>query len=624
MDELDLTNTISPHERGLACVGELRAAQLSILDHLRAGLDVLTAAPGHRALPGTAHGLYERPSMQLSVRLARELQSHLVLAFAADIDALPKGSLWGELLLAWATALRSGDARVRFWDQSPLYTRLISRPDKSLVFAEPVHDDFSLGNELRLNLTGDEHLRARRWFHELFEHSQDISQEVVSCIDESWAGNTISARDAYLKVLATYFDEVLQSLDRDIDTNPMLSHLTEFQVEAYHYAKFILRRFGGVFLADVVGLGKTYIALAMLKAFQDTSGEHAVIVAPPKVLPAWEALAAEHRVEVKLVSLGKLSTLSHYAEREILVVDESHNLRNSNTDRYSEISEWVRPAGEPATRKVILLSATPQNNSISDIRSQLRLFPDNFVRLPIKAESLDAWCKEVRSGARSASELLQHVVVRRTRSYIRAAFPTSTLKQRQADGTYQQVPIRFPRRRMGPEQCLRYSLTDTYHSGIYRKILQGLRTLNYPLHSLGDYLSLEGATDERTLGLKKARNSVRALFKVLLLKRLESSVHAFRASLERLRTRLDGALGHHARGFVLLAKEASGDDEDDEGDEGHAERSLPLSLFEPTRLEKAIREDHIEVKSMLSLVEDLDPSKDAKLHRLLRFLERRP
>ena len=608
--------------RTLAAVGELRTGQFEILEGDRANLDILVAAPGHTRLPQSAVGLYRRPAMALPMRLARELQAHFLDELASDIDTLPKGVSWGERLGAWAQALRTDQTRVRFWDSSPLYTRLISRPGKSLVFAEPIHADaLALSNEIRLNVEGDEHRRVRAWFMELFDRSGDISSDVRACIEGSWAGQPLTPRDAYLKVLASYFDEVLYSLDRDFDTNPLLEHLTEFQIEAYHYAKFILRRYGGVFLADVVGLGKTYTAMALLKHLQDSGGEHAVIVAPPKILPAWEALAAEHRVEVKLVSLGKLSRLAEYSDREILVVDESHNLRNADTGRYAELAEWVRPPGEPATRRVLLLSATPQNNSVTNLRNQLGLFPDNYAPLPLKAESLDSWCREVRAGARSASELLQHVVVRRTRKYIKAAFPGAVLKQRNHDGTYTTMPIRFPVRRSGAEQCLRYSLTETYHSGIYQQILQGLRTLRYPLHSLGEYLSTEGAEDPRARGVRRARNTVRGLFKVLLLKRLESSAYAFCISLERLKRRLEDALHNHDRGFVLLAGETV---DDEAGEDEPLDRSLPVSLFDDARFLKAMREDHIEVKRLLSMVEGLDATTDAKVHRLMAFLERRP
>jgi superfamily II DNA or RNA helicase len=622
MAQLTAPSAVESTERTLAAVGELRTGQFEVLEGERSRLDVLVAAPGHSRLPLGAADLYRRPAMPLSMRLARELQVHFLDELASDIDALPKGAVWGERLLKWAQALRMAQTRVRFWDSSPLYTRLISGPDKSLVFAEPIHvKTADASTEIKLSVEGDEHTRIRTWFADLFERSRDIAPDMLACIDGSWAGQQLSPRDAYLKVLASYFDEVLYSLDRDFDTNPMLDHLTEFQVEAYHYAKFILRRYGGVFLADVVGLGKTYTAMAILKHLQDSDGEHAVIVAPPKVLPAWEALAAEHRVEVKLVSLGKLSKLTEYTDREILVIDESHNLRNADTGRYAELTEWVRPPGEPATRRVLLLSATPQNNSVTDLRNQLGLFPDNYTRLPLKAESLDSWCRDVRAGAKSASELLQHVVVRRTRKYIKAAFPRATLKQRKEDGAYESVPIRFPVRKSGAEQCLRYSLTETYHGGIYQQILEGLRTLKYPLHSLGEYLSTEGAEDPRARGVRRSRNTVRGLFKVLLLKRLESSACAFRISLERLKRRLEEALQNHSRGIVLLAGETV---DDEAGEDEPLDRSLPVSLFDDARFLKAMREDHIEVKRLLSMVEGLDATTDAKIHRLMAFLERRP
>ena len=618
MDEM---NPQSP--KTLAAVGELRTGQFTQLFSERENLEVLTSAPGLGPLSEKGQDVYQNPSGRFSMLQSKEMRSRILENFARDIDSLTKGSEWGGRLAAWARSLRASGVKFRFWDQSPLYSRVISRPKKSLVLAEPIHDDLdNVDHELRLSVEGEEHERIRMWFSERFENSQDITEEVLACIDESWAGGLLSPKDAYHKVLAAYFDEVLDSLDRDFDTNPMLAHLTEFQVEAYHYAKFILKRYGGVFLADVVGLGKTYTAVALLLYLKETYNEHAVIVAPPKILHAWRELAREHRIEVGLVSLGKLSDLENYTDREILVVDESHNLRNDQTNRYAEIAEWARPGGEAATRKVILLSATPQNNSVNDIRSQLRLFPDSFSPLPLKAESLDDWCKDVRKGNRSASELLQHVVVRRTRRYIKEAFPDATLKRKSEDGSLVAEKIRFPVRVSGSDQCLRYSLTETYHGGIYERLLAILASLNFPLHSLGSYLTEQGAEDPSTQGIRRSGNTVRGLFKVLLLKRLESSAHAFQISVERLEAKLIRAVESMGQGRVLLSEDWIDIEDEDEAPDFHG-KGIDIGLFEEKRLRKNVRQDLIDVRGLLTLVDGLNAETDAKIQRLFTFLERR-
>ena len=607
-----------------ASVGELRASHLTRFHQMRSQLMILTAAPGFAQLPDVAAGLYKDPSKRLSARLGKTLRAHLLSEFSKDLDLLEKSAPKGQLLGEWAESLRTAQCNIRFFEERPLHTRLIATEDSSLIFPEPIGEHDSSDHELRLLVQGVEHERILAWFEERFKASSDISSEVLRCIQESWAGDLISPIDAYRKALASYFDEVLLSMDREYDVNPLLEHLTEFQVEAYHYAKFILRRYGGVFLADVVGLGKTYIAMALLKHLQDAYGEHPVVVAPPKVIPAWEALGREHRVELVLVSIGKLDELECYRDREVLVVDESHNFRNADTRRYEELAKWVRPAGEAATRKVLLLSATPQNNSIIDIQRQLALFPDNFGTLPIKTESLDEWCREVRAGRRTATELLQHVVVRRTRRYIKEAFPNATLKQTAADGTTIAIPLRFPLRVSGAEQCLRYSLTETYHGQLYHRILSVLAALTYPLHSLGAYISQAGLEHPSTRGIRRSGTSVRGLFKVLLLKRLESSFYAFRLSIQRLESRLSRMIHALEQGVVPVAGEL---DEAPDGEEEPSflgSRALPLELFDAVRLRKSVHQDLLEVRSLLALINDLNQETDAKVRRLVEFLRNRP
>lgn len=190
MAQLKPSVVVDSNTRTLAAVGELRSGQFEILDGERAGLDVLVSVPGHSPLPRIAvsAGLYRRPAMALPKRLARELQAHFLDELASDIDSLPKGSLWGERLLAWAQALRTDQTRVHYWDETPIYTRLIARQDRSLVLPDPIHaDPMARSNEIRLNVEGDEHLRIRAWFMDLFNRSADISSDVRACIEASWA-----------------------------------------------------------------------------------------------------------------------------------------------------------------------------------------------------------------------------------------------------------------------------------------------------------------------------------------------------------------------------------------------------------------------------------------------------
>lgn len=607
-------------------VGELRTDLLSAFVPSDSGQELLVAAPGHL---GTFRGLsaiHAAPDQRMGRAEAFAFRQALMMSLARGVDTLPQSEAWTTVLRLWMQALASGHTRCFHYTHSALFTRLISFHDRTLLCPAPFTTaSLNESRELNVELMGSEHQRARQWFERHIQQSVDISSELGELLAKSWAGPPITPLELYYKVLSQYFWATIEGLDLKADDNPLLEQLTEFQIEAYQYAKGILRRYGGVFLADVVGLGKTFIALALLRHLQDRYGEHAVVIAPPNVLPTWRMLAAEFRIELQTVSIGKLSDLNNLSDREVLVIDESHNFRNTGTQRYEQIQAWLRPGGEPSRRKVLLLSATPQNNHPDDIKHQLAFFPDNFARLPFRGESLDAWFAQVRYDHASLTELLQHVVVRRTRRFIQSAYPDATLRVRVKGGGYERVPLQFPERRSGPEQCLRYSINTMYSGDLYKLILETLARLSYAPYCLSNYLSDEGLEDYRVAGVRRAGTSIRGLYKVLLLKRLESSIVAFKNTLQRFRTRLDDCMISLKTGRVTVRvhEQRTSVSEDDARDLVALERTVPATLFDTASLREALRQDLAEVQSLLSKVSALEGRSDVKVARLRVYLNQR-
>jgi len=620
-------STSDPPVRHLVAPGEIRPDLFQILGVPRTEIDILLGVPGLlEPYPGWAQ-LVRAPGGALPRRAAYAHRAAVLEQLSYGIDHLPQTSEWEDLLRSWATSLEGSAVRVRHFIDHPLHSRLVSLADRSVVPQAPLSAfTFALDHELSVELRGEQHQRARQWFQRHFDRAHDVNDEVLRILRESWAGELCSARDIYHFVLTRYFRGFVEGLDLDDDDNPMLEHLTEFQKEAYVYAKTILQRYGGVFLADVVGLGKTFIALALLKHLQRRYDEHAVVVAPPSVCPAWLDLAAEFRVELTTVSLGKLDDLDRFSDREIVVIDESHNFRNTGTLRYDTIDHWLRPDEAASHRKILLLSATPQNNSPEDVKNQLALFPDNYTRLPYRGESPDAWFRDVAAGRASLRDLLQHIVVRRTRRYISRAHPDARLRVRTRPGHYEERPLRFPTRVSGEDQCLRYSLDTTYGRQFYTELLEAIRTMRYPLHGVGRYVRQQAEDDRRVAGLRRAGTSVRGLFKVLLLKRLESSVFALRQTLHRLHARLTRALPELAEGRVPVPEHARSSDEIEEletsGTTGQG--YLPAELFDVGRLREDVETDQRIVASLVAQIDGLVSRRDEKLERLVVYLFRRP
>lgn len=608
--------------------GELRTDVLELFADTPTGLDLLLAAPFVLAPREQELAQLElAPHAPFSTELAALFRQRLVSAFQRQVDALPQLSRWENILHRWLRRLSDGSARAFYYYRSALYSHVLSRPDASVLLAGPLtvaKAALPPGHELELSLNGSAHRAAREWFHRRRSESEDVSAVIRAILAASWAGALLSPEELYHKVLVEYFRATLDGIDVGDDDNPMLTVMTDFQAKAYFYAKGILRRFGGVLLADVVGLGKTFIGLALLRHLQQ-SGQHGVVVAPPAVCETWRALASEYRIELQVVSHGKLEDLDRFIDREVLVVDESHTFRNINTRRYEMLHRWMNPDGVPSNRKVILISATPQNNRPRDILHQLRLFPVSYSRLPYRGESLEDYFRRVEGGREPLTNLLQHIVVRRTRKFIRATYPDAVLRVTGPNDTSVTEPLRFPTRVSGPDQCLRYRIDVTARGGLYDLCIASLRRMRYPLYGLLGYVHPEHGNDPRLGGITRAGRSLRGLFKVLLLKRLESSIVAFRTTFERLLERLDRARAQLLEDHQVQVRRygtdtASCDDDLDYNDE----ELVPAELFDGERLLGDIENDQRLAMECLATVAEVQPSGDVKLKRLLQYLSERP
>ncbi len=624
-----MPDTQPRRNRTLVSTGELRSDHLRVLDPSASGMDVLTAPPGLLASHWDGLGpLCENPTRKLSAAQAFAWRGIALAEFARAIDALEHSEEWEDAIIRWLQALSSGDLRVFCYTKYALFSRFISKPEETVFCPGPItrlSAELGPRRELKLVLRGDQHESARAFFHDLQAESEDISAQISALLAGSWAGDLLDPEDIYYKVLCEYFATSLDSeyTERDED-NPLLAVMTDFQRDAYKQAKGILRHHGGVFLADVVGLGKTFIAIALLKHLQDQYHEHAVVVAPPAVLPAWKELAQEFHIKLQLVSYGKLEALEDLRDREILVVDESHNFRTPGTLRQQRLLDWLRPAGDRSTKKVLLLSATPQNNRPRDVLEQLRLFPDTYKPLHPEGESLDDYFEQVDRGGQSLKSLLQRIVIRRTRNFIRAAYPNTTLRLQTSTGDYVDAPLRFPTRVAGPEQALRYNIDHTYPGGLYDKVLGAIREMTMPRQSLAKFILPRHASDSRLVGIRRVAGSLRGLFKALLLKRVESSVYALQQTLRRSRERLDAMLQELERGELSVRVSPLAQSTADDNDFSDWEdRTVEAHLFDTAALRAAVLHDIDLIDQLLLGIGAIGPAQDAKLHRLERYLEER-
>lgn len=214
---------------------------------------------------------------------------------------------------------------------------------------------------------------AKEKFDTLWNESIDISKYFIETVNiETWFKKDVTLYGLYLKTLYEYFKEDLEALDDIIfsDFDDGIKQL-DFQRQAVLNAIKILNSYGGVFLSDVVGLGKTYTTAMILKQLDGKT----LIVAPPKLIDkknpgSWVNVLNEFNIKADYISIGKLDEAFNkdIDKYKNIVVDEAHRFRNSETERYLKLTEICRG------KRVILVTATPYNNSPMDILNLISLF----------------------------------------------------------------------------------------------------------------------------------------------------------------------------------------------------------------------------------------------------------
>lgn len=411
--------------------------------------------------------------------------------------------------------------------------------------------------------------KLAKWFNDRWNDRfcLDISKELVEIINNSWARTeVIPPYHIYVKMAYHLAQEARAGLKEFQIPFDFGDKLFEFQKAAVKIAAHHLNKRGGVVIGDVVGLGKTLMATALARIFEDDHGLETLIICPRNLVPMWEDYRQEYRLRAKVMSVTNVQReLPNLRRHRLVLIDESHNLRNREGKRYRAISEYISSNDS----KVILLSATPYNKTFLDLSNQLRLFIDENKDIGIRPEKLLRQLGEtefirrhqcpVRSlAAFEKSEetddwrdLMRLYLVRRTRSFIQENYavldPESNRKYLQfADGTRSFFPTRVPK-------TVKFAIDDKDPEDQYARlfgddVVQTINKLKLPRYGLGNYPKptpqKPPTPDEaRTLNnLSRAGSRLKGFCRTNLFKRLESSGHAFILSLER----------HILRNFICL------------------------------------------------------------------------
>jgi len=293
-----------------------------------------------------------------------------------------------------ACQLRAGQVVVKLFLPHPLHAKLY------LLFRDDVNNPITgfvgssnltlqgLARQGELNVDVLDHHATQRlsqWFGDRWAErwALDVSADLADIIENSWAREAvIPPHHIYLNLAYHLSTEARAGLSQFRLPGRFENELFEFQKSAVKIAARHLHRRGGVMIGDVVGLGKTMMATALARMFEDDLGYETLIICPKNLEPMWERYRTEYGLRGMVLPISqvtrKLPSLKRY---RLVLIDESHNLRNREGRRYKAISDYIRSCDA----KVILFTATPYNKTKADLSSQLRLFIDARPRLTCRA-----------------------------------------------------------------------------------------------------------------------------------------------------------------------------------------------------------------------------------------------
>lgn len=509
------------------------------------------------------------------------------------------------------------------------------------------------------------------------EKLRDVTAEVLEHIESVYQENP--AERVYFLILYNLFSDFLSEIDEDVlpkDRTGYLESLVWQKLFNYQRDAAVgvinkLETYNGCILADSVGLGKTFTALAVIK-YYELRNKDVLVLCPKKLADNWRNYNANLTTNIFAKDRFRYDVLCHtdlsrtsgesfgmrldrvnWGNYDLVVIDESHNFRNNDVykdreTRYQRLMNKVIKAG--VKTKVLMLSATPVNNRFTDLRNQLALAYEGHsdalsknLKTKTSVEEIfrraqtafNAW-SNLPPGKRTPAailrsldfdffELLDAVTIARSRKHIETFYDTADIGK-------------FPAR-LKP---LSHHLPITQRPDVigFNEIFSRLSDLKMAVYAPVNYIQpsrlkkYEDLYDTKTEGgkgtLKQAdrEKSLQALMTTNLLKRLESSVHAFRMTLGALSGNIGRTLDAIARFEVSggaatvedldIDLEAIADEDEDFADFSVGKKiKIDLADMDITAWKQELSVDKIIIDGLIAEMERVTPGDDAKLQHLI-------
>ena len=556
-----LQDTLKVAHRADFCVGYFR---LSGWQHLDTYIDKLSGGEGNccRLLIGISVAKPE--TIPVDNKTALQLKKKLAAEFRQQLVQMTPTNQIEQTLRRLVQQLQDKKVIVKLFLRSHLHAKLylLFRQDKFnpiigyIGSSNLTYAGLSGQGELNIDVVeGDACQKLANWFEARWQDRWcfDISDQLIDIIEQSWARQElIPPYHIYLKIAYHLSQEAIAGLNEFTVPHDFGNKLFDYQASAVQLAARHLNQRDGVLIGDVVGLGKTLMATALAKIFENVYRLETLIICPKNLVNMWQKDYCDPYLKMATVlpisMVKKLAELKRY---HLVIIDESHNLRNRDNTRYKAIRDYI----EKNDCKVVLLSATPYNKTYLDLANQLRLFIPEDKKLPVSPEKLVAetgglkgftsryQCDAHSIAAYEKSEypedwrkLMRLYMVRRTRSFIKENYAHTDAEKGQkylllGNGQRAYFPDRRPK-------TVRFEINHQYAKLYSDSVVQTIAALNLPRYGLGQYLSdqVKANNSEQQISQDLSRSGKRLIgfCRVNLFKRLESSGAVFILSLQRL------------------------------------------------------------------------------------------
>jgi len=532
--------------------------------------------------------------------------------------------------------LRDGKLETRRYERAFLHAKatLLGGSDPGLIAGSSNLTRAGLTTNLELNLGRWDpaiFAQGKAWFDSLWDDA--VLFDLAAIFEEPEA--EFPPWLIFMRILWQLYGEELEQEREEEGDIP----LTAFQLHGVWRARRILKDFGGVIVADEVGLGKTFIGGAILEACAKNR-QRALLVCPAALRPTWDKFLTAHNIGrfVEMISYDQLARDQQFHgdrrpdatgrhlrmeldEYALIVVDEAHNYRNPDSPYRADV---LRHLLFGQRKDLVLLTATPVNNSLWDLYNLMRFFLRQESALAAQGiinirERFKAAAKQDPASLSPdfLYPIIDAITVKRTRAFVKKYYAGDTI--RGPDGVMR--PIVFPK---AVTISVRYNL-DSIAPGLFDAVADALDPVNggnviaFARYAPGAFL-LDQDDDEAD-----SAETASGLLRSGLLKRFESSAHAFRLSLTRMVEEHDRFLDALDRGKVITTaflRELSADDESFDDLLDSSDHVADASDYDARRLREAVERDRAILYDLAAWLRAVKDDDDPKLAAVVEELAR--